>query len=293
MPPSAGAAAAFPDVACRSDVFHALKEVHEVVAILENRAYAALKSSISLEQQLDRDRRRGQRDDHSLVRRLAHVRKDQAQAIDVADAVAVLAAWLRHDVLGLVGPRHTERLALFDFVLAELRDRVAAAGPLLAKLVTYLAGQRDDLLAFAAQLDRDLDDLAQRFAVAPQLARDLLATRTLALTDPRRWAREAPLRQRLGARYFTLGRALDALRRRTVRASSVVENLNSRLRGYFFLRRTLGNDYLALLQFFLNHRRFVRSEHPERVGRSPAELLSGQRQPHWLEQLGYQRFRRP
>ena len=43
----------------------------------------------------------------------------------------------------------------------------------------------------------------------------------------------------------------------TVRASSVVENLNSRLRNYFFLRRHLGPDYLQLLQFFLNHRRLA------------------------------------
>ena len=84
---------------------------------------------------------------------------------------------------------------------------------------------------------------------------------------------------------------MAALARRAVRASSVIENLNSRLRNYFFLRRQLGPDYLALLQFFLNHRRFGRSEHPERVGRSPAELLTGQGHAHWLELLGYQRFR--
>lgn len=77
-----------------------------------------------------------------------------------------------------------------------------------------------------------------------------------------------------------------------VRSSSVIENLNSRLRTYFFLRRQLGGDYLALLQFFLNHRRFVRSEHPERVGKSPAELLTGQAHPHWLELLGYTPFSR-
>jgi hypothetical protein len=78
----------------------------------------------------------------------------------------------------------------------------------------------------------------------------------------------------------------------TVRASSVIENLNSRLRNYFFLRRHLGPDYLALLQFFLNHRRFLRSRRPERVEKSPAELLTGQMHPHWLEMLGYTRFSR-
>jgi hypothetical protein len=75
-------------------------------------------------------------------------------------------------------------------------------------------------------------------------------------------------------------------------ASSVIENLNSRLRFYFFLRRHLGADYLELLRFFLNHRRFPRSERPERVGKSPAELLTGSSHPHWLEMLGYTRFSR-
>ena len=72
----------------------------------------------------------------------------------------------------------------------------------------------------------------------------------------------------------------------------MVENLNSRLRNYFFLRRELGNGYLDLLRFFLNHRRFHRSRRPQRIGHSPAELLNGRNLPHWLELLGFQRFRR-
>jgi hypothetical protein len=54
----------------------------------------------------------------------------------------------------------------------------------------------------------------------------------------------------------------------------------------------LGPGYLALLQFFLNHRRFLRSEHAERVGKGPAELLTGTSHPHWLELLGHTRFSR-
>jgi hypothetical protein len=86
--------------------------------------------------------------------------------------------------------------------------------------------------------------------------------------------------------------AVEGLLASVVRASSVIENLNSRLRSYFFLRRHLGGDYLTLLQFFLNHRRFVRGEHAERVGKSPVELLNGKRQPHGLELLGYTPFSR-
>ena len=103
-------------------------------------------------------------------------------------------------------------------------------------------------------------------------------------------SKEAALRQRLHHRFYDLQEAVHDLAQQVVRASSVIENLNSRLRCYFFLRRHLGSDYLVLLQFFLNHRRFLRSEHPERVDKSPAELLTGQPHPHWLEMLGYTHF---
>jgi hypothetical protein len=89
-----------------------------------------------------------------------------------------------------------------------------------------------------------------------------------------------------------LSAAVEELAAQVVRASSLVENLKSRLRTYFFLRRQLGPDDLELLRFFLNHRRWQRSEHPERVGKSPAELLNGQGHEHWLEMLGYQPCRR-
>jgi len=86
----------------------------------------------------------------------------------------------------------------------------------------------------------------------------------------------------------TTGNAL----KETPRASSMVEKLNSRLRNYFFLRRSLGDSYLSTLQFFLNHRCFLRSEVPERVGKSPKQLLTGEAHPRWLELLGFKHFQR-
>jgi len=79
---------------------------------------------------------------------------------------------------------------------------------------------------------------------------------------------------------------------RVVRASSLVENLNSRLRSYFFLQRHLGKDYLTVLQFFLNHGRYLRTKEPSRVGKSPVELLMGEPHAYWLELPEYARFSR-
>jgi hypothetical protein len=64
----------------------------------------------------------------------------------------------------------------------------------------------------------------------------------------------------------------------------------AKLKGnYFFLRRTLAAPYLGLLQFFLNHRCFIRSAVPERVGKSPKQLMTSASHPHWLELLGVTR----
>jgi hypothetical protein len=280
-----------PGTPCRSDVLHALMEVTEVVTIMENRAYAVMTTCADLQRKIARNQQQG-RPDPSRVKLLSDATKKQAQAIALADDVALLKRWLHFDVLALAGPPHADRLALYDFILAELRARAPQASTLLGPLVTYLKGQRDNLLLFAAQLDCDFAELATEFAVAADRIRELFAVQTLERNNPRRWRRDASLHRVLGARYYPLSQALDEVRRHTVRASSLVENLNSRLRSYFFLRRHLGKDYLSLLQFFLNHRRYLRSEHPERVDQSPAELLNGQSHPHWLELLGYRRFSR-
>ena len=148
------------------------------------------------------------------------------------------------------------------------------------------------MLAFAAALDEDLAVLAEEFAVPVATVRAILQTHALPATAAPRWQQEAVWWRQLRDRYGPLREAVATAAAGVVRASSVIENLNSRLRNYFFLRRQLGPDYLTLLQFFLNHRRLQRSEHPERVGKTPAELLTGQTQSHWLELISYTPFSR-
>ncbi len=288
----AGLNAALPDVPCRSDVFHALKEVHDVVRLLENRAYRAMEACDKVRRTIARQARRGQPICPALRTRLCRANRKQIRAIELADDLTLLADWLRHDVLAVAGPPHAERLALFEFIQTELHNRESQAPHHLGKLVRYLRNQRDDLLAFAAELDTQFAALAEPLEISPEVVRELFAVTALPLESSQRWYRDAPLRRFLGEDYFPLTQEVAALRKRTVRASSLIENLNSRLRGYFFLRRQLGNEYLGLLQFFLNHRRFVRSMHGDRVDKSPAELLTGEKHPHWVEMLGFTRFSR-
>jgi len=283
----AGQELAMPTTPRRGDVFHAFQETEALITYLENRAYGAIAARSKLEhQQAASERRRGRRD-AAVSRKLPQAMRAEAQALTLATDVATLLGWLRHDILALAGPRYEDRILLYDFVVAELKARQALCPHRLGPVCTYLANHRDALLTFAKQLDADLRALAVDYQLPVAVVRTVFDVHTLDEENPRRWPREAALRQQLRGRFYELSQAVLDLVGNTVRASSVVENVNSRLRNYFFLRRSLGQDYLHLLQFFLNHRRFLRSEHPERVNQSPTELLTGESHPHWLDMLGF------
>jgi len=286
----AAQAAVLPDVPCRGDVFHALHEAVALVTSLENRAYEAMATCAKLQRQQGQHERRHGRKAATLSAKLRYARPVEVQAVALAEDVTLLVRWLREDILAVAGPDHATRVALYDWVVAELRTREPQGPQRLRPVRTLLANQRDALLAFAAVLDQELEALATEFAVPVTQVRSLLETQEWPAASAQRWQRQARLWQQLGARFWPLHEAVTAVAARVVRASSVIENLNSRLRNYFFLRRHLGPDYLVLLQFFLNHRRFLRSEHPERKGKSPAELLTGTPHAHWSELLGHSRF---
>jgi hypothetical protein len=289
----AGQKRAMPGTPCRGDVFHALYEVTPVVTFLENRAYDTLTAYDKLLRKKTKLQQQGRRDQRCQLQSLSHkvaaAANEQAKAIPLADDVAVLARWLGADVFAVSALPYADRCALFDFIVAELQARAPLCPHRLGPVCTLLQNHRDQLLAFAWQLDQDLTDLAAEFEVPVAIVRELLDLQALDKRQPLRWQKEATLREQLRGRFYQIEQAVRDLSKQVVRASSIIENINSRLRNYFFLRRELGSGYLELLQFFLNHRRFLRSEHPERVAKSPAELLTSQPHPHWLEMLGYRR----
>jgi hypothetical protein len=285
----AGQKRAMPNVPCRGDIFHARHELTPVVHFLENRAYDTITAHDKLEHKKTKLQQQGRRDQSgqlaSLSRKIAAVAAEQTKAITLADDVAVLARWLGADVFAVSALPYADRCALFDFIVAELQTRTSQCPHRLGPVCTLLKNHRDQLLAFALQLDEDLAKLAADFEIPVAAVRAMLDLQTLDQRQPRRWQKEAALREQLRGRFHALEQAVRILRQQVVRASSIIENINSRLRCYFFLRRQIGSGYLELLQFFLNHRRFLRSEHAERVDKSPAELLTGQPHPHWLEML--------
>ncbi len=248
----AGHSAAWPGKPCHGDVFHILHQGEALENYLHRRASGATSRREKLEEKMRKAKKKGQGNRWSKKLTVARVAEEKAQTL--ALDVSTLCDWLKNDILTLAGPDYHSRSELWDFIVAEFKQREALCLHRIRPFRTALFNQKEDLLAFAAVLDEKLTDISQRFNIPLYLVRKVCLLQEQNSQQNSYWASWNQLHHQIGSQFYLLTEAVEQAMKETPRASSLVENFNSRLRNYFFLRRTLGNDYLDLLRFFLNHR---------------------------------------
>jgi hypothetical protein len=286
-----------PEVRCHGDVFHIQQQFEQVSNGLARRVQGSETRLMKQAQQISKTSLKDIVAQKLLGQQWLAERQEQALLL-LAQDVKTLLHWFSHDVLALAGPSLAVRQELFDFIVSELQQREDEQYPAIRKLRKALHNQRVGeaipaeyhLLAFAGVVDQKLADIADCFKLPLQAVREVCLLYRKHETSNAYWERWNQLHSQLSSKFHGVMEAVGKALEETPRASSMVENLNSRLRNYFFLRRSLGDDYLSLLQFFFNNRCFMRSLKPERVGKSPKQLLTGEAHPHWLELLGFKRF---
>ncbi len=275
---------------CQGDLWHILDQATTLVRSLAKKAQGATTQREKLQAQMEKTNLgiiSG-----SLLNKLTKAIKNEQKWLNLASDVKILVYWLRMDILCLAGASWSERMELMDFVIDELKIRETKAHKGMKALRVALSNQKDDLLAFSNLIDQKLSEIALRFKIPLSWVREVCLLRKKPLSTNQDWQKWNELHKKMSHKFWEINQAVEFALNSTPRASSLVENLNSRLRNYFPLRKHLGSDYLELLQFFLNHRTFMESRKPERVGKSPAELMTGEKHPHWLEMLGFEMFQR-
>jgi hypothetical protein len=266
---------------CHGDVFHILHQM-ETLTNLQARMEKGKQTALA---KLQAKASSGTASETLAVQlSVAVCEADQAKAL--VKALRLLTKWMQRDILSLAGPCLAVRQELFDFLVDELEQLAPLDEPRIRPLCTALKNQRDDLLAFAGVIDKKLADLAKRHRLPKERVREICLLHRLPETCPSYWMKLDHLRRAVGINFETVLADVARVLAETPRSSSLVESLNARLRICFTLRRHIDDQYLGLLQFFINHRRFTRSRCPERAGKSPRELMTGQAHPHWMTMLG-------
>jgi len=226
----AGQKAAWGATPCHGDVFHIQRQCEGLANTLSRLAKGATSRRKTQQTRIGRAGQRGPDDELATQRALA--RQAETKAHELARDIRTLTQWLRHDVLALAGPVLATRQLLFDFIVEELARREPGDARRIRPVRVALQNQRDTLLAFAGVLDAKLADIAQAHAIAEPLVREACLLHRLPSISPAYWQGWNRLRAKMRCEFHVLFAAVSRAMAQTPRSSSLVENLNSRLRPY-------------------------------------------------------------
>jgi len=227
-----------------------------------------------------------------MQRSLGWAKKEEEKMRFLSSAIDTLVNWMNHDVLNKAGPNPIIRKELYDFIVSEFKNLEAIHPHRIKEIRITLENQGPLQLAFTDVLNDKFKFIAETHEYPLEKIWELCELQRCKHSGDSYAIRSLPLQD-----YFqddfdkTEDAVLQALDS-TERTSSMIENLNSRLRPYLFLRREIGFGYLDLLRFYLNHTSFLRSERDERKDKTPTEILTKKSHPQWLEMLGYKLFKR-
>lgn len=277
----------FPEVPYHYDNFHLSRELMNVRRFFRNR----LKTAIAELKRLQKQSIKWTEDDNKY-QQLASAIQNEHDARYLSKTLDTLISWLEHDILNKAGPTNIERCALYDFIVDEFKKLEMIEPHRIATLRVTLENKRNAALGFVEVLDNKFVAISEQFSVDIQTIWAMCLLQRCKALELNYTHRSAPLEKELGHRFDDIEDAvIDALAS-TERTSSMIENLNGRVRRHLRYRQESGHGFLDLLRFYLNHTPFNRSTRSERHKKSPAEILLGKPHPHWLEMLGYTRFKR-
>lgn len=274
-----GVKEAFPDANIQLDVFHTEYDFSKAVCSAERSAYKDIKIEEKLRIKAEK---RGT--DKNIQNYEISVKKANT-SIDVYDKLYLLSHWIR-ELLMIGGYTYDEKMELFNYIIFEL-ERFLINNDYLKKSIKFIKGNLGDILRFVKNAEVSLNRLALDEVIPVEILHKMWKQLGFSHASADYNHLEAEIGLSLGCRYEAIHQKFKAILNKTVRASSIVECINSLIRPYLFLKKVVPDKFLDLLQFYFNTRKYRRSRKSERVGKSPIELLTGMQYPSVLALLGY------
>ena len=202
--------------------------------------------------------------------------------LEQVDAVEILLAWLR-EYVGFTECGYEKSLALCRWILEEMASRFPERKGYQKEIRRF----REHLPALLSFLQRLQEKMQMKTAEFPHVH-----VTDFQLLYQQKYGRlgvqayewmEKRLYQRFGRQLPEARAALDKMIRSSRRASSMIENLNGRLRCFMDLKREIPTEFLLLIKVFFNTKKPFRSRHEGWAGTSALERLTQNRYPEFLD----------
>ena len=270
----------YPEAELQRDVFHALYEMGKEVSKVERKAYACILEEYKLTANLA-----GKRPRQSAKEKLAVIKPKTKEAIDCYDTINILYGWLK-ELLSFSGYNKEDTLLLIKYVLQEM-ENIAPDYSGIKKETEKIRKNLPSLLSFINRLDSAMEKRAQELGIPLEAFRIMYRQMSYSPSSAQSNEMVCQLVEMLMERLPIVMNEFQILLNSVKKTSSLVENLNGRIRVYIEMKRVVPTRFFVLLKVYFNTRRYKRSRCKERVGKSPLELLMGTPQPTFFEALSY------
>lgn len=280
-----------PETTRRHDHFHLIKDIKDCSRYLKNKEKSLATTSLNLLNKKNKAKNLNAQKKYNgeLCESLSALN----QLEEVRHQFNTLTQWLQFDVLQLASYSPENRAMLYDFILTELKALAGHHPHRINTIVTSLDTQRELLLDIANKLNEKFNIIANQYNQPIDIIWRICYAMRYSI-DSFKYNNEVyDIESIIGAQYDEIEDEVLNILETTHRCSSMVENFNSRLRPYLDERKFISQNILSLIQFYLNHKPFMRSKHDRLEGKTPAEAMTDKKMISWLEMLGFTRFKRP
>lgn len=279
-----GHALTLPKTTLRLDHFHFIRDLKDCSRFLKNEVASRMTQTLKLLGRAERTQNEQKKE--ACAQALSTAMTELGELQETSATFALLAGWLQHDVLQLAGYKPDERAMLYDFIVQEMTTIAVGHPHRIDAIVTSLHHRRYGLLDVASALNDQFARLGEHYKVSISTIWRVCYSARYGLDSCNYGEESSALEELIGEKYDEIEDAVLLILESTHRCSSMVENLNSRVRPYLDERKSVSQKTLGLIQFYLNHKPFTRSKHRRLVNKTAAEAMTGKSHQPWLEMLG-------
>lgn len=261
------------------DIFHMLMKFTKAANIYENKVYALINTEYNFQKKLLKKKPKVTPEEYAKACLKSSI------TIEKYDVLKILIKWIK-ELLNFGGYSYKDKSELIDFILEEF-NHIEINSTYLDESIKTLNSNKKALLSFTEKAEKLFLELAMEENIRLDTLNLFWQQHGTSNNTNKYWILDSKLKSRLGNNYGRIKTKVTEILKTIVRCSSIVENINSQIRPYLFLKRVLKGKFLDLLQFYLNTRKYLNSRVKQRKGKSPLELLTGKDYGNWIDILGY------
>lgn len=261
-----------------ADLFHCKNVFLKAIISLENRAYSKIKEEYQNHKKYLKKKCDKKTYKESLI--------NSQKSIETYDECYKLYE-IFDKCTRIGGYNYLERKEKLKKLILEL-EKYIEKNTYIKKFYKFLKNNIDGLLVFVEDFYFRMQIISKKEHINPKVFKLMWKQHDLNKYSEEYNIIEIEILNIVRNDYTKARKIFKTLIEDTIRASSVVENINSLLRPYLDIKKSPNQTFLDLLQLYFNTRKFKRSNIASKIGYSPFELYTKKEQLDFFEILGLQ-----